>query len=105
MVNHMKSSSVFVASIFLGGIAVSVVPTLAESDPPESDEIVIQNFDQPEEAGDTDDAADVDENADDQGADNDDQGADNNDQGDDSDNQGGDSGSDNGGGSDGDSQD
>lgn len=81
-------SSIFAASIFIGGVAVVDVPALAETDPLPSDLIITQNFNQLDD--DTvyrDDELD----ADDQGDDNDDQGEDNDDQGsDDGGDQGGD---------------
>jgi hypothetical protein len=77
----------FALSVFMAGCAIAVAPALAESNPPQSTLIVINNFNEPSNAGDpteadTDDVADTDKaDADDQGDDNDDQGDDNDDQG------------------------
>jgi hypothetical protein len=87
-------SSIFAVSIFIGGAAFAGAPALAETDPPPSDLIVTQNFNQLD-----DDTVNGDDDldADDQGEEADDQGDDNDDQGDDNDDQGGDDGGDEGG--------
>ena len=82
-------SSMFALSVFMAGCAIAIAPALAESNPPQSTLIVINNFNEPSSAddsteADTEDVAEPDE------TDADDQGDDNDDQGDDNDNQGGD---------------
>ena len=82
-------SSMYALSVFVAGCAIAGAPALAESHPPQSTLIVINNFNEPSNADDSTEA-DTEDVAEPDGADANDQGDDNDDQGDDNDNQGSD---------------